>query len=53
MRILCMLPAARGVYPEEAEERRMAVMRSYATPATQIDVDYMPANLGVRPVGQD
>ncbi|HLG70841.1 MAG TPA: aspartate/glutamate racemase family protein [Chloroflexota bacterium] len=51
MRILCMLPAAKGVYPAEAEERRLAVMRSYASPATQIDVDYMPDVSGFNPWG--
>jgi allantoin racemase len=51
MRILCMLPAARGVYPPEAEERRLNLMRSYTTPATQIDVDYMPAASGFSPWG--
>ncbi len=51
MRILCMLPAGQGVYPAEAEERRLALMRSYATPATQIDVDYMPEMSGFNPWG--
>ena len=51
MRILCMLPAARGVYPPEAAECRLALMRSYTTPATQIDVDYMPATSGFSPWG--
>ena len=51
MRILCMLPAARGVYPPEAAERRLALMRSYTTPATQIDADYMPAVSGFSPWG--
>ena len=51
MRIFCMLPAARGVYPPEAAERRLALMRSYTTPATQIDVDYMPAVSGFSPWG--
>src|SRR5262249_27628371 len=51
MRILCMLPAARGVYPPEAEERRLNLMRSYATSATQIDADYMPAVSGFSPWG--
>jgi Asp/Glu/hydantoin racemase len=44
-----MLPAARGVYPPEAAERRLALMRSYTTPATQIDADYMPAVSGFSP----
>lgn len=51
MRILCMLPAARGVYPPEAEERRLNLMRSYTTPTTQVDADYMPAVSGFSPWG--
>ena len=51
MRILYMMPAAKGVYPPEAEERRIAVMRSYATAGTQIDVDYMPEVSGFVPWG--
>ncbi|MEK7216027.1 MAG: aspartate/glutamate racemase family protein [Chloroflexota bacterium] len=51
MKILCMMPAAKGVYPPEAEERRIAVMKSYATAATQIDVDYMPDVSGFSPWG--
>ena len=51
MKILCMLPAARGVYPPEAEARRLAIMRSYATPTTQIDADYMPDVSGFSPWG--
>jgi Asp/Glu/hydantoin racemase len=51
MKILCMLPAAKGVYPPEAETRRLAVMQSYASPATQIDVDYMPEPSGFVPWG--
>lgn len=51
MKILCMLPAAKGVYPPEAEARRLRVMQSYASPATQIDVDYMPEASGFVPWG--
>lgn len=51
MKILCMLPAAKGVYPPEAEARRLKVMQSYASPATQIDVDYMPEASGFIPWG--
>lgn len=51
MKILCMLPAAAGVYPVEAEERRLNVMRSYATPSTQIDAEYMPDVSGFSPWG--
>jgi len=51
MKILCMLPAAKGVYPPEAEARRLKVMQSYASPATRIDVDYMPEASGFVPWG--
>lgn len=46
-----MLPAAKGVYPPEAEKRRLKLMLSYASPATQIDVDYMPEPSGFVPWG--
>ena len=46
-----MLPAAKGVYPPEAEARRLKVMQSYASPATTIDVDYMPDMSGFSPWG--
>lgn len=51
MKILCMLPAARGVYPDEAEQRRFALMKSYANESTMIDVDYMPQDSGFSPWG--
>ena len=51
MRILCMLPAGQGVYPPEAEERRLKLMRSYATPGTEIDSAYMPGISGFSPWG--
>ncbi len=51
MRILAMLPAAKGVYPPEAEERRLNLMRSYASPATEIVADYMPEVSGFVPWG--
>ncbi len=53
MRILCMLPAAKGVYPEAPEQRRLNLMRSYATASTQIDADYMPSPSGFSPWGGD
>lgn len=46
-----MLPAARGVYAPEAAERRFSVMKSYATPDIQIDVDYLPEPSGFSPWG--
>ncbi len=51
MKILCMLPAAEGVYPKEAEERRMTLMRSYSNAATQVDAAYMPDVSGFVPWG--
>jgi Asp/Glu/hydantoin racemase len=51
VRILCMLPAGKGIYPPEAEERRLAIMRSYSTSATQVDADYMPGTSGFNPWG--
>lgn len=46
-----MLPAAKGVYPVEAEERRKALIQSYATATTQIDIVYMPDVSGFSPWG--
>lgn len=51
MRILFMLPAAKGVYSPEAAERRFSIMKSYATPDIQIDVDYLPEPSGFSPWG--
>src|SRR5206468_1159902 len=51
MRILCMLPAAKDVYPKEAEERRLNVMRSYSNMGTQVHADYMPQVSGFTPWG--
>jgi allantoin racemase len=46
-----MLPAARGVYPEEAAQHRIDAIRSFQSAATQIDVDYMPDVSGFNPFG--
>jgi Asp/Glu/hydantoin racemase len=46
-----MLPAAEGVYPAEAEERRKKLILSYATPDIQIDVTYLPEPSGFNPWG--
>lgn len=53
MRILCMLPAGQGVYPAEAEERRLKIMRSYTNESTQVDAAYMPGISGFSPWGGD
>lgn len=52
MKILCMLPAARGVYPEAAAAQRIKAISAYATPGTQIDVDYLPGLSGFNPWGR-
>jgi len=51
MRILAMLPAAPGVFPAAGEEKRISIIRSYSTAATQIDVGYLPPGSGFNPLG--
>jgi len=51
LKILFMLPAAKGVYPVEAEERRKQLIQSYVTEATRIDIVYMAAVSGFSPWG--
>lgn len=51
MRVLFMLPAAEGVYPQEAADRRKRVISSYATPALDIDIVYQPEASGFDPWG--
>ena len=36
MRVLVVLPGARGVYPREAEQRRIDVVKSYSTPEVEV-----------------
>ncbi|HUY06119.1 MAG TPA: hypothetical protein VMU99_02510 [Acidimicrobiales bacterium] len=52
MKILFMLPAAKGIYADEAENRRISVIQSYATPTIQIDIVNMPGVSGFSPWGQ-
>lgn len=54
MKILCMLPTPQngGLYPPEAERRRIELIDSYATPSTQIDIGYMDEHSGFTPWGQ-
>jgi Asp/Glu/hydantoin racemase len=40
MRIMVVLPTARGVYPQEAEQRRIDRCLSYSTATTQIEVGF-------------
>lgn len=51
MKILSMLPAAQGIYPAEAEERRKNLVLSYATADLQIDIGYLPEHSGFDPWG--
>jgi hypothetical protein len=51
MKILFMLPAAKGVYSLAAAQQRIDVIKSYATPSLQIDVDYLPEPSGFVPWG--
>lgn len=46
-----MLPAAQGVYSPDAAQQRINVIKSYATPALQIDVEYLPEPSGFVPWG--
>ena len=54
MKILCMLPTPEngGLYPPEAERRRIELINSYVTPSTQIDIGYMDEHSGFTPWGQ-
>jgi Asp/Glu/hydantoin racemase len=54
MKILCMLPTPEngGLYPPEAERRRIELIESYATTSTQIDIGYMGEASGFTPWGQ-
>lgn len=53
MKILFMLPAAKGIYSEEAEQRRINLIQSYATPTIQIDIVNMPGVSGFSPWGRE
>ncbi len=46
-----MLPAAQGVYSPDAAQQRINVIKSYVTPALQIDVEYLPEPSGFVPWG--
>ncbi len=51
MRVMCMLPAGVGVYPEVAAKRRLKVMESYSTPDIEVHAEYMPGVSGFSPWG--
>jgi allantoin racemase len=51
MRLLVILPTAKGVYPPEAEQRRIDRIMSYATPQTQIEVGFPHTRSDFAPMG--
>jgi Asp/Glu/hydantoin racemase len=51
MKILVVLPAAKGVYPPEAEQRRVDLLRSYSTPDVEIEVAFPAEASGFNPYG--
>ena len=51
MRVFVVLPGAQGVYPKEAEQRRIDVIRSYSTPEVEMEVGF-PAEPAYEPMGR-
>jgi allantoin racemase len=51
MKILVVLPAAKGVYPPEAEQRRVDLLRSYSTPEVEVEVGFPAEASGFNPFG--
>jgi Asp/Glu/hydantoin racemase len=51
MRIFAVLPAAKGVYPSEAEQRRIDRLMSYSRPGVEISVGFPAAKSGFVPYG--
>jgi allantoin racemase len=51
MKVFVVLPAARGTYPPEAEQRRIDVVRSYSTPEVEVDVGFPAEASGFMPYG--
>jgi allantoin racemase len=51
VKIFAVLPAAKGVYPAEAEQRRIDRLLSYARPGIEISVGFPAAASGFVPYG--
>ena len=51
MKVFVVLPAAKGTYPPEAEQRRIDVVRSYSTAEVQVDVGFPAEASGFMPYG--
>jgi allantoin racemase len=49
--MLVVLPAARGVYPDEAAQRRIERIRSYSRPGLEVEADYPNTVSGFQPYG--
>jgi len=52
MRILVVLPTAKGVYPAEAEQRRIERVQSFSTPQTQVEVGFPAERSGFHPMSR-
>jgi Asp/Glu/hydantoin racemase len=53
VRILVVLPTAKGVYPAEAEQRRVERVLSYSTPGTEVAVGFPAQRSGFTPMRRD
>jgi Asp/Glu/hydantoin racemase len=51
MRVLVIIPAAKGVHPPDAEQRRIDVIKSYERPGFEITVDFPAEESGFNPYG--
>lgn len=51
MKILGVIPAARGVFPPEAEQKRVSTILSYGTPDVEITVGFPVEPSGFTPYG--
>lgn len=52
MRILVVLPTAKGVYPAEAEQRRIDRVVSYSTASTTVEVGFPAERSGFSPMSR-
>ena len=52
MRIMVVLPTAKGVYPAEAEQRRIDRCLSYSTPTTTVEVGFPAERSGFSPMSR-
>jgi Asp/Glu/hydantoin racemase len=50
LKVLVVLPTAKGMYPPEAEQRRVDVLRSYSTPEVEVEVGFPAEAAGFVPM---